>query len=172
MPKVTLSVDTGPTVVVNSPAEGGYYKGSAPVEVDATQPRFAITSVTMAVGQGSAVSLTQTTVASTRAPSISIASSRLWWAMSWSPSGRLTKMELRQSSHATSSATHGAFHYRDGACQWCHGRERDYDQSNGRSDPAGVDPSSVVAVVGNGDQNFEVSWSAAGCGRQRVLELL
>jgi len=49
------------TVVVNSPAEGGYYKGSAPVEVDATQPRFAITSVTMAVGQGSAVSLTQTT---------------------------------------------------------------------------------------------------------------
>ena len=50
--KVTLSVDTGPTVVVNSPVEGGYYKGSAPVEVDATQPRFAITSVTMAVGQG------------------------------------------------------------------------------------------------------------------------
>ncbi len=57
--KLTLWVDTGPTVVVKSPTEGGYYKGSAPVEVDATQPQFAVTLVTMAVGQGDAVPLLQ-----------------------------------------------------------------------------------------------------------------
>jgi len=39
-------------------------------------------------------------------------------------------------------------------------------------DPAGVDPSSVVAVVGNGNQNFEVSLGLPAAGGQRVLELL
>ena len=80
--KLTLWVDTGPTVVVNSPIEGGYYKGSAPVEVDATQPKFAITLVTMGVGQGDAVPLMQTSRASTRAPSILTSSLRPWMVIS------------------------------------------------------------------------------------------
>ena len=53
-------VDSGPIIVVVSPTEGGYYKGSAPVEVDTTQTNFAVTLVTMAVGQGMRP-LTQTT---------------------------------------------------------------------------------------------------------------
>ncbi|HEX7599618.1 MAG TPA: hypothetical protein VF518_15480, partial [Polyangia bacterium] len=57
---LTLWVDTGPMVIVTSPTESGYYKGSAPVEVNATQTKFAITQVTMAIGQGSTLPLTET----------------------------------------------------------------------------------------------------------------
>jgi hypothetical protein len=154
--KVTLWVDTGPTVVVKSPSEGGYYKGSAPVEVDATQAQFAITLVTMALGQGDAVPLTQTsggvykstidfnsfvppldgdelvTIRATDENSVETVVLRHFVSDNAGPAITATVPAngAMIGSVITISAT--------------------------VADPAGVDTSSVVAVVGNGNVNFEV----------------
>ena len=162
--KVTLSVDTGPTVVVNSPVEGGYYKGSAPVEVDATQPRFAITSVTMAVGQGSAVPLTQTT-SGVYAGTIDFNSfatplvgDELVTFRAVDENGTqtvVTRHFISDSTGPSITATVPASGAMVGSVITIKATV---------DDPAGVDPSSVVAVVGNGNVNFEVKLALPAAG--------
>ena len=155
--KVTLSVDTGPTVVVNSPVEGGYYKGSAPVEVDATQPKFAITSVTMRVGQGDAVPLTQTSSGvykgtidfNSFVPPL--VGDELVTFSAYDENGTQTVVARHFVSDSTGpsiSATVPANGAMIGSVITIKATV---------DDPAGVDPSSVVAVVGNGNQNFQIT---------------
>jgi len=154
---VTLSVDSGPVVVVVSPAEGGFYRGSAPVEVKVTQPTYAITLVTMAIGQGDAVALMQTSPGvykgnidfNSFVPPLE--GDQLVTFRAYDENGTETKVARRFVSDDTGPSMS--------------------DMSPGLgamiggvitikatvSDPAGVDPSSVVAVVGNGDRTFAVS---------------
>jgi hypothetical protein len=162
--KVTLSVDTGPTVVVNSPVEGGYYKGSAPVEVDVTQPRFAITSVTMTVGQGSAVPLTQTT-SGVYAGTIDFNSfvpplvgDELVTFRAFDENGTQTVVARHFVSDSTGPSI-GATVPANGAMI---GSVITIKATV--DDPAGVDPSSVVAVVGNGNQNFQITLAPPATG--------
>ncbi len=162
--KITLLVDTGPTVVVNSPVEGGYYKGSAPVEVDATQSRFAITSVTMAVGQGSAVELTQTTSGvykgtidfNSFVPPL--VGDELVTFRAVDENGTqmvVTRHFISDNTGPSITATVPASGAMIGSVITINATV---------DDPAGVDPSSVVAVVGNGDVNFEVSLALPAAG--------
>jgi hypothetical protein len=155
--KVTLSVDTGPTVVVNSPVEGGYYKGSAAVEVDATQPRFAITSVTMRLGQGDAVPLTQTSngvykgTIDFRSFVPPLVGDELVTFSAYDENGTQTVVARHFVSDSTGpsiSATVPANGAMIGSVITINATV---------DDPAGVDPSSVVAVVGNGNQNFQIT---------------
>jgi hypothetical protein len=162
--RVTLSVDTGPVVVVNSPVEGGYYKGSAPVEVDATQPKFAITSVTMRVGQGSAVPLTQTSGGVYRG-TIDFKSfvpplvgDELVTFRAYDENGTQTVVARHFVSDSTGPAISAMVPANGAMIGSVITVKATVD------DPAGVDPSSVVAVVGNGNVNFEVKLALPAAG--------
>ncbi len=155
--KLTLWVDTGPTLVVKSPTAGGYYKGSAPVEVDATQAKFAITLVTMALGQGDAVPLTQTSQGvykgtidfNTFTPPLD--GDQLVTFRAYDENGVETDVALHFVSDNTGPSitnTMPALGAMIGSVTTI---------SATVDDPAGVDASSIVAVVGNGNQNFEVT---------------
>ena len=162
--KVTLSVDTGPTLVVKSPAEGGYYKGSASVEVSATQPRFAITSVTMRVGQGDAVPLTQTSggvykgTIDFNAFVPPLVGDQLVTFRAYDENGTQTVIVR----HFISDSTGPVISETVPAVGAMIGSVITIKASV--VDPAGVDPSSVVAVVGNGNQNFEVALAPPATG--------
>ena len=154
--KLTLWVDTGPTVVVKSPTEGGYYKGSAPVEVDATQPQFAVTLVTMAVGQGGAVPLLQAS------PGVYKGSIDFF---SFTPPLDGDQLVTFRAYDVNGVETDVAVHFvSDNTGPSITNTVPALGSMIGSvitisatiDDPAGVDASSVVAVVGNGDQNFEV----------------
>ena len=155
--KVTLWVDTGPTLVVRSPAEGGYYKGSASVEVSATQPRFAISLVTMRVGQGNAVPLTQTSngvykgTIDFNAFVPPLVGDQLVTFRAYDENGTQTVVARHFISDRTGPVISGTV---PGVGAMI-GSVITIKASV--VDPAGVDPSSVVAVLGNGNQNFEVT---------------
>jgi hypothetical protein len=170
--KITLSVDTGPTVVVNSPVEGGYYKGSAPVEVDATQPRFAITSVTMTVGQGSAVELTQTT-SGVYAGTIDFKSfvpplvgDELVTFRAYDENGTQTVVARHFVSDNTGPAISATVPANGAMIGSVIAVKATVD------DPAGVDPTSVVAIVGNGNQNFQIALAPPTTGTGDVYSSL
>jgi hypothetical protein len=155
--KLTLWVDSGPTVVVKSPTAGGYYKGSAPVEVDATQPVFAITLVTMAVGQGDAVPLTQTSQGVYKGTidfnsfTPPLDGDQLVTFRAYDENGVETDVALHFVSDNTGpsiTATEPPIGKMIGSV---------ITISATVHDNAGVDASSVVAVVGNGDRTFEVT---------------
>jgi hypothetical protein len=155
--KVTMWVDSGPTVVVVSPVQDGYYKGSAPVEVDATQTMFAITSVTMRLGQGDAVPLTNTSNGvykgnidfNSFVPPL--VGDELVTFRAYDENGIgtvVTRHFVSDSSGPSISATVPANGSMIGSV---------ITISATVVDPAGVDSSSVVAVVGNGNQNFQIT---------------
>jgi hypothetical protein len=154
---VTLWVDTGPIVDVKSPAEGGYYKGSAPVEVDVTQPVFAITLVTMAVGQGDAVPLTQTSPGVYKGTidfnsfSPPLEGDQLVTFRAYDVNGTETvvlRHFVSDDKGPDITSTVPALGTMIGSVTTISATVKD---------PAGVDSSSVVAVVGNGDQTFSVT---------------
>jgi hypothetical protein len=163
--KLTLWVDTGPTVVVKSPTDGGYYKGSAPVEVDATQPQFAVTLVTMAVGQGDAVPLMQTS------PGVYKGTIDFF---SFTPPLDGDQLVTFRAYDANGVETDVAVHFvSDNTGPSIANTVPTLGAMIGSvitisavvDDPAGVDASSVVAVVGNGDQNFEVALASTAGGK-------
>ena len=162
--EVALWVDTGPAIVVVSPTEGGSYKGSAPVEVDATQTKFAVTSVTMAVGQGTAVPLTQTSSGVYKS-TIDFNSfvppldgDELVTVRAYDENGIQTVI-LR---HFVSDNTGPAITATSPASGAMIGSVITVKATV--ADPAGVDSSSVVAVVGNGNVNFEVKLAQPAAG--------
>ena len=170
--KVTLWVDTGPTVAVTSPTEGGYYKGSAPVEVSATQAKFAISLVTMALGQGEAVPLTQTSKGVYKA-NIDFNSfvpplegDVLVTIRAYDENGIVTTVARRFVSDNTGPSiteTVPAIGAMIGSVIVIKATV---------DDPAGVGASSVVAVVGNGDRTFEVALAPPASGGGKVYSNL
>jgi hypothetical protein len=155
--EVALWVDTGPVVEVKSPTEGGYYKGSAPVEVSATQPVFAITLVTMAIGQRDPVPLTETSTGVYKGTidfnsfSPPLEGDQLATFHAYDVNGTETKVVRHFVSDDTGpeiSSTVPALGKMIGSVTTISATVRD---------PAGVDTSSVVAVVGNGDRTFSVT---------------
>lgn len=154
---VGLWVDTGPTVVVKSPTEGGYYKGSASVEVNATQPKFAITLVTMALAQGDAVPLMQTGNGvyggnidfNSFVPPLE--GDQLVTIRAYDENGVETTVVRRFVSDDTGPTISGTSPALGSMIGSVIPIKATVD------DPAGVDASSVIAVVGNGDRNFEVA---------------
>jgi hypothetical protein len=159
--KVVLSVDAGPSLTVKSPTEGGFYKGSAPVEVQATQNKFTITQVTMALGQGEAVPLNSigsgiykgTIDFSAFTPPLE--GPQLVTVRAKNENGTITTVLRKFVSDnigPTISGTLPAIGAMIGKV---------ITISANVDDPAGVDASSVIAIVGNGDQNFEVALVAA-----------
>ena len=154
--KVTLWVDLGPAIVVKSPTEGGYYKGSAPVEVDATQTKYAVTLVTMALGQGSAVPLIQTSNGvykgtidfNSFVPPLD--GDELVTIRAYDENG-IETVVLRHFVSDNTGPSITATVPANGAMIGSV-----ITVSATVADPAGVDSSSVVAVVGNGNVNFEV----------------
>ncbi|HJX66537.1 MAG TPA: hypothetical protein VJ860_21585 [Polyangia bacterium] len=161
---VTLWVDTGPAVVVNSPVEGGFYKGSASVEVDATQPRFAITSVTMRVGQGSEVPLTRTSngvysgTIDFKSFVPPLVGDVLVTFRAYDENGTqtvVTRHCISDNTGPSITATVPASGAMVGSVITIKATV---------DDPARVDTSSVVAVVGNGDVNFEVRLALPAAG--------
>ena len=169
--KITLWVDTGPTVVVKSPLEGGYYKGSVSVEVGATQTNFAVTSVTMALGQGDAVPLT-VVGNSVYAGNIDFNSfvpplegDELVTFRAYDENGVETKVLrhfVSDNTGPTISGTSPAIGVLIGTVITIKATV---------DDPAGVDASSVVAVVGNGDHNFEIALILPGTGGKTYSNL-
>jgi hypothetical protein len=170
--KITLWVDTGPTVVVVSPKAGGYYKGSAPVEVDATQAKFAITSVTMRVGQGDAVPLTETSNGVYRSTIDfdsfvpPLVGDELVTFRAYDENG----IETVVASHFVSDSTGPSITATVPANGSMIGSV--ITVSATVSDPAGVDTSSVVAVVGNGNQNFQITLAPPATGEGGVYSNL
>jgi hypothetical protein len=161
---VALWVDTGPAVVVKSPTEGGFYKGSAPVEVDATQVKYAITLVTMALGQGDAVSLMPTVPGVYKGNidfnsfSPPLEGEQLATFRAYDENGVETVVARHFVSDDTGpsiSATVPELGAMIGGVIKISATVEDKEPSGGPG--SGVDKSSVVAVVGNGDQTFEVA---------------
>jgi hypothetical protein len=168
---VTLWVDTGPTLVVKSPTEGGYYKGSAPVEANVTQPKFAITLVTMALGQGSPVPLTQTSNGvykgtidfNSFVPPLE--GDQLVTVRAYDENGIQTVVVRRFVSDDTGPSLGGMSPGIGSMIGSVIPIKVTVD------DPAGVDTSSVVAVVGNGDRNFEVALMLPAAGGKTYSSL-
>ena len=162
--KVTLWVDSGPAIVVKSPTEGGYYKGSAPVEVDTTQTNFAVTLVTMAVGQRDAVPLTQTSNGvykgtidfNSFVPPLD--GDELVTIRAYDENG-IETVVLRHFVSDNTGPSITATVPANGAMIGSV-----ITISATVADPAGVDSSSVVAVVGNGNANFEVKLAQMAAG--------
>jgi hypothetical protein len=161
---VALWVDTGPAVVVKSPTEGGFYKGSAPVEVDATQVKYAITLVTMALGQGDAVSLMPTVPGVYKGNidfnsfSPPLEGDQLATFRAYDENGVETVVARHFVSDDTGpsiSATVPELGAMIGGVIKISATVEDKEPSG--EPGSGVDNSSVVAVVGNGDQTFEVA---------------
>ena len=162
--KVALWVDTGPVVEVKSPTEGGFYKGSAAVEVAATQVKYAITLVTMALGQGDAVPL-MPTVPGTYKGNIDFNSfspplegDQLATFRAYDENGVETVVARHFVSDDTGpsiSATVPALGAMIGGVTKISATVEDKEASG--KNGSGVDQSSVVAVVGNGDHTFEVA---------------
>ena len=161
---VALWVDTGPAVVVKSPTEGGFYKGSAPVEVDATQVKYAITLVTMALGQGDAVSLMPTVPGVYKGNidfnsfSPPLEGEQLATFRAYDENGVETVVARHFVSDDTGpsiSATVPELGAMIGGVIKISATVEDKEPSGGPG--SGVDKSSVVAVVGNGDHTFEVA---------------
>ena len=154
---VTLWVDTGPTLVVKTPTEGGYYKGSAPVEVSATQAKFAISSVTMALGQGSPVPLKETSKGVYKGTIdfnsfvLPLEGDQLVTVRADDENGVQTVVMRRFVSDDTGPAITDMSPAIGSMIGSVISIKATVD------DPAGVDTSSVVAVVGNGDRTFEVA---------------
>jgi hypothetical protein len=155
--KVTLAVDTGPVLTVKLPAEGGYYKGSAPIEVEATQSIFAITQATMALGQGEATPLTPVGAGLYRgnidfaAFSPPLEGAQLATFRATNDNGTVATV-LR---HFISDNTGPTITDTSPVLGAMVGNVIAIKANV--EDPAGVDSTSVIAVVGNGDQNFEVA---------------
>ena len=154
--ELSLWVDTGPTLVVNLPSEKGYYKGSAPVEVSAVQTKFAVNLVTMALGQGSPVPLTQT--------SKGVFKGNIDFN-SFVPPLEGDQLATFRATNENGTQTVVLRHFvSDNVGPAIKDTAPVLGAMIGSvitikatvDDPAGVDSSSVVAVVGNGDQNFEV----------------
>jgi hypothetical protein len=159
--KVTLSVDAGPSMTVKLPAEGGFYKGSAPIEVQATQNKFAIAQVTMALGQGEAVPLTSIGSGSYKgmidfaAYTPPLEGPQLVTFRARNENGTeavVLRKFVSDNIGPTISATVPSIGAKIGNV---------ISISATVDDLAGVDATSVIAIVGNGDQNFEVTLVAA-----------
>jgi len=155
--QIAVWVDSGPIIVVVSPTEGGYYKGSAPVEVDTTQTNFPVTLITMAVGQGDAVPLTQTSTGvykgtidfNSYVPPL--VGDELVTFRAYDENGVETVVArdfVSDNTGPSISATVPANGAMIGNV---------ITISATVVDPAGVDTSSVVAVVANGDQTFQIT---------------
>jgi hypothetical protein len=159
--KVILSVDTGPSLNVKLPVEGGFYKGSAPIEVQATQNKFSITQVTMALGQGEAVPLTSigsglfkgTIDFAAYTPPLEGPQLVTFRAKNENGTEAVVLRKfVSDNTGPTISATVPSIGAKIGNV---------ISISATIDDPAGVDATSVIAVVGNGDENFEVTLVAA-----------
>ncbi len=160
--KVTLAVDSGPTLTVKLPVEKGYYKGSAPVEVQATQSKFAIVRVTMALGQGEEKPLTPVGAGLYKgnidfaAYSPPLEGAQLATFRATNENGT-TFTVLRNFTSDNDGPTIGSTKPGIGSMV---GNVISIEATV--DDPAGVDDSSVIAVVGNGDQTFEVVLAPLG----------
>ncbi len=149
-------VDAGPILVIKSPAEGGYYKGTASVELTAQQDKSPVTSVTMAVGQNPAravaaagAGLYKTTL-DFNSFSPPLEGELLVTFRAVNANGNTTQITRRivsDNSGPSISGTAPAVGALIGTVTTLEATV---------SDPAGVLDSSVVAVVANGTDRFEV----------------
>lgn len=160
--RIVLAVDSGPSLTVRLPVEGGFYKGSAPVEVQATQTKFTISQVTMALGQREATPLTSTGSGIYKgtidfgAFSPPLEGAQLATFRGTNENGTETTV-LRKFTVDSEGPSIGGTSPGMGAMV---GNVIVIKATV--SDQAGVDDASVIAVVGNGDQNFEVVLSHQG----------
>jgi hypothetical protein len=162
--KLSLWVDTGPVIVVNSPTEGRSYKGSAPVEVNVSQTKFAITQVTVSIGQGDPIPLTQSRG--------SVYKGNIDFTSFVPPLEGIQLATFRATNENGTQATVQRRFVSDNAGPTISATTPALGDMIGSVisikatvvDPAGVDVSSIVAVVGNGDKTFEVALLPGGGG--------
>lgn len=151
-----LTVDAGPVVVIKSPSEGGYYKSAANVELTAQQDKFAVTSVTMAVGQNPPQAVPATgggvykTTLDFNAFSPPLEGELLVTFRALNANGNVTQVTRKIVSDNTGPNISGTLP----ATGDLIGTVITLEASV--SDPAGVTDASVVALVANGNDRFEV----------------
>jgi hypothetical protein len=154
--RVRLTVDAGPVVVIKSPTDGGYYKSAANVELTAQQDKFAVTSVTMAVGQNPAQAVPAAgggvykTTLDFNAFSPPLEGELLVTFRVLNANGNLTQVTRKIVSDNKGPDISGTLPGTGDLIGTVIPLEATV------SDPAGVMDASVVAVMANGNDRFEV----------------
>jgi hypothetical protein len=152
-----VTVDAGPVLIIKSPTEGGYYKGTANVELTAEEEVFAVTSVTMAVGQNppqvvpAAGGGVYKTTLDFNAFSPPLEGELLVTFRALNVNGNATEVTRKIVSDNTGPTISGTLP----AVGELIGTVITLQASV--TDPAGVTDASVVAVVANGNDRFEVT---------------